>query len=114
MTVPAENNIEVSLARMEGKIDLLRQADDNMKEDLKLLRNNVHDFANYIHLLQQLNLPDRLNVIDSRLQRHSERLDRHDQESYQRKGAMNTLKVLWAGVGAAFAAGLGAAIKFLG
>ena len=92
----SDGNIEVQLARIEGKMDVIVEKLNHSDAEINAVRTRLHEIANHVHGLTLLNVPDKLKSIDDRLTRHSQRLDANDGERNERKGAIGVVKVVWA------------------
>ena len=74
----------VQLTRMEGKLDLMAERHENMKEDIRKIEA-IHTQA--------------VARIDDRLQGHGNRLTSLENDKHERTGAMWAIKGIWAAAG---------------
>jgi len=91
-----EESIGIALARIEGKLDLIQQAQDTTNKNVQGVRERVHQVSNEVQKLMALNLPetkDKVKDVEARvlvLEKESER----------RTGALGLAKILYGGFGA--------------
>jgi hypothetical protein len=87
-----ETELRIMMTRVEGKIDLVNQAQIRSSEDIKDVRLRVHDLANDVSKLSALNIEERLSKVEVEAE-----FSKSDRE--QRKGAMAMAKAVWTLIG---------------
>lgn len=103
-------NIETVLTKMDGKIDLISQAMDNTKDDLRVVRERLHDLSNEVQKLIALNLPGTLTDMRSDITKIDQRVVILEHDFHARRGAVNAAKLLYGLGGTTIGAGVVAAI----
>lgn len=103
--------------RLEGKLDRVIDNQTRQADDIKLVRERLHDHANHITALTTLNIPEKLTAMRERLDGHDLRLaaceTERTTEKAQRQGAVATMKVVWAIIGFIGAGGVAAVVAAL-
>lgn len=107
------DNIEVMLARMEGKIDRVNDRMERYERDQTGIRARVHDVANEVQILLSLNLPAHIAANNKTEADHDARITALENLEQQRKGAQSTIKVLWAIMGAITAGGAATILRVI-
>lgn len=90
---------------IEGKFDLIGQAQSTAHEDLTNVRRVVHDLANNVAVITALNIPDKILALQDADKDHKISIESFSRDAAERRGALAALKVMYA-VGGAFAAGI--------
>ncbi len=111
----SDGNIEVALARIEGKMDVITEKLNHSDAEMSTVRTRLHELANHVAAINALNLQAALRDHSDRLEKHSQALITLDRESSERKGGTNALKLVWAVAGAAgtmFVALVSVAIRY--
>lgn len=110
---PTPGNIEASLVRLEGKIDRVIDNQTRQAEDVKVVRDRLHDHANILTSLTTLNIGEKLTTLRERIDLHDNRLNLCESDMDQRKGALNVVRALWAVVCLVGAGGVIAIVKLM-
>lgn len=108
---PTPGNIEAALVRLEGKLDRVIDNQTRQADDMKVIRERVHEHANMITGLTVLNIPEKLADLREAKEDHARRLDACESDRDQRKGAMTVMRALWALIGFMGAGGVFAIAK---
>lgn len=110
---PTPGNIEASLVRLEGKIDRVIDNQTRQAEDVKVVRERLHEHANILTQLTTLNIGEKLTSLRERLDGHDLRLNDCESDRDQRKGALGVVRALWAVVVLIGAGGIAAIVKLI-
>lgn len=97
----ADESIGIQLARMEGKIDRVGDAQRRSESDITDMRTRTNGIADVVSRLDNLNIQDRLIAIGGRLDKHENQLDECEADRNRRAGALGMAKFMWAASGAA-------------
>lgn len=93
---PSPGNVEAALVRLEGKLDRVIDGMARQTDDMRLVRDRLHDHANQLTAITTLNLPEKLAAIHDELKDHDHRLGACENDIQQRKGAAVLARALWA------------------
>lgn len=86
---------------IEGKFELVTQAQKTTHDDLITVRKTVHDLANDVSVILALNIPEKLSQLQKADEVHQANIDKFLKEAAERRGAMSALKVVYLVAGAA-------------
>jgi hypothetical protein len=111
--MPSPGNIEAVLVRFEGKLDRMIDSQNRHAEDMKLVRERLHDHANILTSLTTLNIQEKLAAIAADLKEHEHRIGLCEVDMQQRQGAAMVVKALWALVCLVGAGGIAALVKLI-
>lgn len=84
--VPAETVKELQIW-LQGEFALVRQHQDTDRDELRKVRQTVHDLSNQVAPLIMANVPDRLA-------KHSAELDALRTDKIERKSAISTARLI--------------------
>jgi flagellar biosynthesis chaperone FliJ len=110
---PTPGNIEASLVRLEGKIDRVIDNQTHQAEEVKIVRERLHEHANILTTFTALNIPEKLTAARERLDQHQADITALRSDFDQRRGALNVMKALWAMIGLIGAGGIAAIVKLI-
>jgi len=110
---PSPGNIEASLVRLEGKIDRVIDNQTRQAEDVKVVRERLHEHANALTALTTLNIPEKLATLFEEVKALDHRVGVCEVDMQQRQGAVTVVKALWALVCLVGAGGVLAIIKMM-
>lgn len=91
-------NIEAVLTEMSGKINLIAQSVETNKEDMRSVRQRVHDLSNDVQRLLALNLQGTIDGLKNDQKDIEMRVVVLERDLHERRGAVNMAKVVY-GIG---------------
>lgn len=97
---------------IEGKFELIAQAQNNAHNDLTNIRRTVHDLANELTKVTALNLPEKIAKLEESDRAHEANIKNFTIEVAERRSAMATLKVVYVMGGALIGGVVALAFKF--
>ena len=107
-------NIEAAFARMEGKIDGIAKDNSRQGEDIKLIRQRIHEHANLLQSLSSLDIPKKLEELKTLISTLDTRIEKLESDYDQRKGAANLARALYALISLLGLGGIVAIVKMIG
>jgi len=111
---PAPFNIEAALVRLEGKIDLIAKDNARQGEDIKTIRQRIHEHASLLQTLTALDIPKKLEELKSLIATLDKRIETLESDYDQRKGAANLARALYALISLLGIGGVVAIVKMIG
>ena len=84
---------------IEGKFELLAQAQKSANDDLTNVRRTVHDLNNQMTVIIALNLPEKIASLQKADEDHETNIKKFIEQAAERKGAVAALKAVYAIVG---------------
>ncbi len=105
--------IEVILVRMEGKIDRMGDRMGRYEQDIAGVRSRIHDLSNEITPIVMLDLPGRIRTSDQTKAEVESRLNTLENIEERRKGAAALAKLLYGAIGALGVGGVAAVLRLI-
>lgn len=100
-------SVEVFLTRMEGKIDLLTEKYNRSELDLTAVRARQGELATSLAALTAADIPNKISILETRVNRHSDRINAHDLAASERKGIALASRWVYVGLGGLLSTVLG-------
>lgn len=101
----AENIGELQIW-IEGQFGLITQAQKRCEDDLKGVRERLHDFGGELMKLAALDIEGKFRILTEQDEKHTKDIKALQDAALERKGAWNALKIIYTTTGAAAGAAL--------
>jgi hypothetical protein len=80
---------------IEGQFALVRQTQNTTSEDIKAVRNRVHDLSNEVQKLLALDLEGKMRKLEETDDLRAQQISKLTAEQSERRGALAVLKALY-------------------
>jgi hypothetical protein len=84
---------------LDGKFNLLSQAQKASAEDLIRVRSTLHDLSNQVQVLVSLNIPSKFETFTENFKKHDTQIEGLIRDGIARKSSLATARLLFITIG---------------